>query len=115
MDYEGVRIPKYTYDSVPIVKAKAIANQANLPRQVLAPEVCPLCSGAMQGIEATVRLGYRSCASCGYGQPIFQLEHARADVGPALADLGKGALIALGIAALAYLVGTALENRAGRG
>ena len=111
MDYEGVRIPKYTYDSVPIVKAKAIVNQANLPREVFAPEVCPLCGDAMEGIEATVKIGYHKCTNCGYGQPNFQLEQVKVDIGPALANLGKGALIALGIAALAYLVGTALENR----
>ena len=110
MEYKVVRVPNCAHDSVQIIKAQAIANHVReLPREVFAPEVCPLCGNAMQGIEATVRLGYRKCANCGYGQPIFQLEQIRADMGPTLADLGKGALMALGIAALAYLVGKALE------
>ena len=111
MEYKVMRIPKYTYDSVPIVQAKAIASRAESLREVLSPKKCPICGKPMEGIEATVKIGYHKCTNCGYGQPNFQLEQVKADIGPALANLGKGALIALGIAALAYLVGTALENR----
>jgi hypothetical protein len=64
----------------------------------------------MQGIEPPVRVEYRKCVSCGYGQPVFQPEKIKSEVGPELADLGKGALMALGIAALAYLVGQALRS-----
>ena len=99
MDYEGVRIPKHTYDSTPIVKAKAITNQANLPREILSPKICPLCSGTMQGV-ANVKIEYRKCTNCVYGQPILQVKQTNADVVPLLAALGKGALMALGIAAL---------------
>lgn len=109
MEYKAAQIPRCAYDSLPIVKAGAIANKLILPKEVLSPEKCPICSEPMEEIEATVKVGYRKCASCGYGQPTFQLKQVRADVGPALADLGKGALIALGIAALAYLVSRALE------
>ncbi len=110
MEYEGVRIPRYAYDSLPIVKARAIANKGRLPEEVLSPQKCPLCGGKMQGTGAPVKLEYHECASCGYGQPIFNLEQVKTDMGPALADLGKGAFMALGIAALAYLVGKALEK-----
>lgn len=110
MEYKVVRVPNYTHDSIQVIKAQAIANHVNkLPPEVLNPEVCPLCGGTMQGIEATVRVGYHKCANCGYGQPVFQVEQVEADAGPALADLGRGVLMALGIAALAYLVGRALE------
>jgi ferredoxin-like protein FixX len=101
MDYKVVRVPDYTYRSVPLVKAKAIENYAKLPEEVLNPEVCPLCGGPMEGVEATIRVGYHRCVKCGYGQPVFQVEEVQAN----FADVGKGILFALGIAALAYLVG----------
>ncbi len=105
-----MRVPNYADDSVQVIRAQAIANHVKtLPPKVLNPTKCPLCGGTMQGIDAKVRVGYRKCEDCGYGQPIFQLEQVNVDTGSALADLGKGALMALGIAALAYLIGRALE------
>lgn len=104
MEYKAVRVPNCAHDSVQVIRAKAIANQAKLPREVLTPQVCPLCGGTMQGIEATVRLGYRKCAACGYGQPIFQVERIQADLGSTIASLGIGVLFALGIASIAYLI-----------
>jgi len=110
MEYKVMRVPNYANDSMQVIKAQAIANRVKkLPSGVLNPKECPLCGGKMQGIEATMRVGYRKCTNCGYGQPIFQPEQVSVDSGSTLADLGKGALMALGIAALAYLIGTALE------
>ncbi len=109
MEYKAAQIPRCSYDSLSIVKAGAIANKVRLPKEILNPKECPICNKPIEEIEVTVKIGYRKCGSCGYEQPIFNLGQVKADVGPALADLGKGALIALGIAALAYLVSRALE------
>jgi hypothetical protein len=106
MEYRVVRIPNYAYESAPVIKASAIANHARLPQEVVNPQSCPLCGGAMEGVEATVRVGYRRCTNCGYGQPVFQVERLQAD----FTDLGKGVLFALGIAALAYLIGQSLRG-----
>ncbi len=104
MEYKVVRVPNCAHDSVQLIKAKAIANQVRLPQEVLSPKVCPLCTGTMEGVEATLRLGYHKCMNCGYSQPTIKVEQIRADIGPTLAALGIGALFALGIASLAYLI-----------
>ena len=106
--YEAIRIPKFAYDSLPIVKAKAIQNQAAFPRELLAPQECPLCH---KPLEKTMD-GYVKCENCGYGQPTINL--SKADIGPELADLGKGALLALCVASLAYLVGQEEYKGGGR-
>ena len=113
MEYEAIRIPKYAYDSMPIVKAKAITNQATLARDFFSPKECPLCREPLENFQTTVSLGYCKCSSCGYGQPTIRLKSAEADIGPELADLGKGILMALGVAALAYLVSQALQSQGG--
>lgn len=114
MDYKVVRIPKYMYDSIPIVKARAVVNQAKLPQEILAPKTCPICGGAMEGIEATVRVGYRRCTGCGYGQPAIQLKEIKADLGPTLAGFGIGTLVGLGIASLAYLISQSSSKKSSK-
>ena len=110
MEYKVVRVPSCAHDSVQLIRGRAIANQARLPQEVLSPKMCPLCGGLMEGVEATIRVGYHKCTDCGYGQPSFQVERVKANLGSTIASLGIGVLFALGIASIAYLISQSSQS-----
>lgn len=98
-EYRPTKVPVTTRNGLESLKSKivydGVGKLQNLPSQVLNPEKCPLCSTPLKKFE--VKFSYYECPKCHYQQQEFKLD---ADT------LAVGALIGLGIAALAYLVGT---------
>ena len=111
MELKTVKLPAPGYNSLRRIQARAIQTQGGgLPLEVLNPQTCPLCGGGMVGVEAQLRVGYKKCADCGYGQPVFEVQNVQVDLGQVLVDVGKAALAGLAIGALAYLVSRALSK-----
>ncbi len=105
LKYRSTKLPSYVYDEAELVRAKLITGGIKqLPRELLAPEKCPVCGSKMQGFELRARVAYYVCENCGYKQPSVNIDAKGTDISSLATALGLGVLIGLGLAALLYLI-----------
>jgi hypothetical protein len=97
-EYRPTKVTAATRNGLEALRSKVaydgVGRLHYIPKEVLAPEKCPLCGNPLKKFQ--VEFSYYECPKCHYQQQEFKLD-ANA--------LAVGALIGLGIAALAYLVG----------
>lgn len=108
MEQKTIKLPEASYNSLRQIQALAI-QKGSLPQSVINPQECPLCQTQMIGIEAQLRIGYKQCPKCGYGQPVLEIQNLKIDFGQVVADIGKAALVGLAIGALAYIVSKSIK------
>jgi len=103
MEYKSTKIPVEVYESAKKALTRLLADGiGSLPEEVRNPNRCPVCGGTLRNHEVKTRMRYVKCISCGYSQPIVDVEVSSS--GPRLFTLGLGVLLGLGIAALFYLL-----------
>ena len=103
--YRSTKLPSYVFDEAELARAKLITGGIKrLPKEVLAPEKCPICGSKMRGFEVRTRVSYYVCDNCGYKQPGINVDVKGTDIASLATGLGLGVLIGLGLAALIYLV-----------
>ena len=103
--YRSTKLPSYVFDEAELARAKLITGGIKrLPKEVLAPEKCPICGSKMRGFEVRTRVSYYVCDNCGYKQPGINVDVKGTDIASLATGLGLGVLLGLGLAALIYLV-----------
>ena len=102
--YRSTKLPSYVFDEWELVRAKLITGSIKqLPKELLAPEKCPICGNKMRGFEVRTRVSYYVCDNCGYKQPGINVDVKGTDIASLATGLGLGVLLGLGLAALMYL------------
>ena len=102
VEYRSTKLPRYIFDAAELVRARMLTGGLKrLPKELLAPEKCPICGGKMRRLEARTRAPYYACDKCGYKQPGLDVEGT--DVSRLASSLGASTVMGLGMAALAYL------------
>jgi transposase-like protein len=103
MEYTTIKIPRLTYEAAKKLQAElAKRGINNLPPQLKSlaeSSTCPFCHTQMEGFEVS----FYKCKKCGYSRQRFNVSSSEAD--DILRALALGAIIVLGIAAIAELLG----------
>jgi len=102
--YRSTKLPSYVFDEAELVRAKLITGGIKrLPKELLAPEKCPICGNKMRGFEVRTQVSYYVCDNCGYKQPGINVSVKWTDIASLATGLGLGVLLGLGLATLIYL------------
>ena len=103
MEYTTIKIPRSTYEGAKRLQAElAKRGINNLPQElksIAESTVCPFCHTQMAGFDVS----FYKCKKCGYSRQRLNVSSPEAN--DVLKALALGAIIVLGIAAIAQLLG----------
>jgi len=93
VEYKTIKVPVATYEAAQKIRGELIKMGIDkLPEGIVNPQKCPICGSKMEGFD--VSYGYYRCPSCSYEYQSLKVNTA--------GIFALGAVIGLGIGALAY-------------